>query len=138
MREIKFRAWDKEDKRMIVDKQKFMPLMITNKGVLKLNPETNYDSWILINENRLDLMQYTGLKDKEGKEIYEGDIVEGLVMFQDNLMEVKGVIKFIHGRFVIAEYNCSLYKFSNAQGNQSNEITVIGNKYENPELLGED
>ena len=136
MKEIKFRAWDKEDKRMIVDKQKFMPLMITNKGVLKLNPETNYDSWILINENRLDLMQYTGLKDKEGKEIYEGDIVEGLVMFQDNLIKVKGVVKFVHGRFVIAEYNCSLYEFSNTQGKQSNEITIIGNKYENLKLLG--
>jgi len=76
--------------------------------------------------------QYTGMKDKNGKEIYEGDIVKGLVMFQDNIMEVKGVVKFVHGRFVIAEYNCSLYEFANIPSKKSNEIEVIGNKYQNP------
>ena len=134
MREIKFRAWDKEDKRMIVDKQKFMPLMITNKGVLKLNPETNYDSWILINENRLDLMQYTGLKDKEGKEIYEGDILKakfclkGLVFYDDGGFKLTSERGGILNKKIFNELNNDLIKL--------NELKVIGNKYETPKLLG--
>ena len=132
MRKIKFRVWNKEKQKFVgVDDKS---ILLSEYGSLR-----TIDRWGnlgSVNKESYKLNFFTGLKDKEGKEIYEGDIVEGLVMFQNNLMEVKGVIKFIHGRFVIAEYNCSLYKFSNAQGNQSNEITVIGNKYENPKLLG--
>ena len=116
MREIKFRVWDYEK-------------MTTDLSILDLYKYRG--GW-----DRIEIMQYTGRKDKNGKEIYEGDIVEGLVMFQDNLIKVKGVIKFVHGRFVIAKYNCSLYEFANIPSKKSNEIEVIGNKYENFELKG--
>ena len=124
MRDIKFRVWNGHREVMIYKGGFFTTFVyIDEKGKMQTQDDAI-------------LLQYTGLKDVNGKEIYEGDIVEGLVMFQDNLVEVKGVVKFVHGRFVIAEYNCSLYEFANIPSKKSNEIEVIGNKYDNPELLG--
>jgi len=129
MNEIKIRAWDKENKNMYYDVG-----LLTEKGKDRLTISSE-GIFIGTECKQFELMLYTGIKDKENNEVYEDDIVEGLVMVQNDLIAVRGLIKFIHGRFVIAEHNCSLYKFSNALGNESNEITKIGNKHENPELL---
>ena len=125
MKEEKYKVWCKNKKEWERNNVALLP---------------NGDLYDLDNRRTLlrqthDILFYTGIKDKENNEVYEDDIVEGLVMVQNDLMTVRGLIKFIHGRFVIAEHNCSLYKFSNALGNESNEITKIGNKHENPELL---
>lgn len=79
------------------------------------------------------LMEFTGLQDKNGKEIYEGDIVKG------NGYE-KTIVEFKHGAFIIGYHNGSSTSerpklIQNNATKTANRIEVIGNIYENPELL---
>ena len=65
MREIKFRAWHQDTKKML-DLKKMTPLA--------LSPSLDQDGLYIPFIKDLPLMQYTGIKDKDGVEIYEGDI----------------------------------------------------------------
>jgi len=98
-REIKFRAWDSIREEMYFGYDVYNPV------------PTGY--------TQLEVMQFTGLKDKNGKEIYEGDIVKPLSITGKNM-----VVLFNEGMFNIA----AMMKFNYG-------FEVIGNKYENPELL---
>ena len=141
MRDIKLRAWDKQDKRMIVDKQDFIPLIVTNKSVFKLDPTSEKDRWIEIDTNRFELMQYTGLKDKNGVQIYDGDIVRKL-----NGNYKLGKVVFQFGMFCFESFGCGIYEGSDAflhihslhykEYNSENNYEVIGNIYEHQHLLG--
>jgi len=117
-REIKFRAWDEEYKRM------FVPEAISNDGkaviLFSKYEGRKYD---------IPVMQYTGLKDKNGTEIYEGDIVE----ITDGLDKCNYKVEWIEKmcRFGIDGLMVSLYKLIN----EYDGFVVIGNIYENPELL---
>ncbi|KXY30101.1 hypothetical protein AT268_17500 [Bacillus cereus] len=66
MREIKFRVWSKHTKKMFYE-----GFYISQNGDLFQNDSLDYK-----NKDSFEVMQYTGLKDKNGKEIYEGDILE--------------------------------------------------------------
>lgn len=103
MRTIKFRAWDKEDNRMIVDEQDFIPLKVTNKGVLRLSPLHVENLWSIVNGERCEVMQFTGLTDKNGKEIYEGDIVEAIGMSPGKVIFENGTFRFDNGSCSIVE-----------------------------------
>ena len=115
-REIKFRAWFKPLKRMYI--------------VRELKFERNGNIVVITNHNggtapiNYELMQFTGLKDKKGKEIYEGDIV----MVDGRRCK----IIFRLGEFTMQQesnknaYYCIGYH---------SDCEVIGNIYENPELL---
>ena len=120
-REIKFRAW--ED---VGTKGTFR--MTYDIGVL---PIINQNEWvenanIFINPTKGSsiLMQYTGLKDKNGKEIYEGDIMK------DNWTDSIGYIEFSDGQF-----KASSFGYAEDIACRMEESEVIGNLYQNPELL---
>lgn len=113
MREIKFRVWHKKDKEMLV----FLSGFDYNTNILSVLQ--TIQEWEIY-----QVMQFTGLKDKNGKEIYEGDIVK--YDDEEDLFEI-----------IWSKEDAGLKIKS---GNYINLIEpeyleVIGNIYENPELL---
>ena len=134
MREIKFRAWLKEDKRMVnVETMDF-----TDKSIQYLKKSEINNAYILRRESFVDveLMQYTGVKDKNGKEIYEGDIIKYKFPYDRRLNHISPV-KFLETEtsFGIKDrygIEIPLYKITT-----NNFFEVIGNIYENKNLLEE-
>ncbi len=109
-KEIKFRVWDKQDKVM------YEPVSIVNK-------------WINGEEQNYELMQYTGLNDKNGKEIYEGDILEEGEGYYFEVVWEKQWAKFK------LQWKNKAYQYP--EWNRGINMQVIGNIYDNPELLQE-
>lgn len=126
MREIKFRAWSKEGKMMLQNAQDVYDgspeeeETISTKDFYHFFPTSSFGEY-LDNED-IELMQFTGLHDKNGKEIYEGDIVQ----FQT--FPKIGIVDYIAPKFL-----AKLGAESNSL--QGYEVEVIGNIYESPELL---
>ena len=83
----------------------------------------------------VELMQYTGLKDKNGAEIYDGDIV--LVELSGTSTWYKTVVKFKEGAFIASLIDGEDYFYNFNRGFDSNDFEILGNVYENPELLEE-
>ena len=137
MRPIKFRAWDKEYE-LMTDW-----FWLSSEGDLYETPVTVYDTPHRDIERNDDLivMQSTGWKDKNGVEIYEGDIVDITQYFGGHPY---GEIKYIIKR---SKYNNNLVADSESGDWRRPEVSmsfrgsddyeVIGNIYENPELLEE-
>lgn len=138
MREIKFRAWHKRKK--IIGN--VLGIDILHKEIFFSNE--NVDCYEHTDFKDIELMQYTGLKDKNNKEIYEGDIVK----FEDCYFDRKdsfyniGVIQR-EGKTDELVIGQLLYKKTDFDENYMNYIEqtfevceVIGNIYENLELLG--
>lgn len=122
MREIKFRAWDKDD------------LCMRDWDNL-LSHVYAKDKNTIFNDSDYEVMQFTGLKDKHGKEIYEGDIVR-----KDGWIYEIRWSKYGAG-FDLATKNDSWPKqedgYAYHSGLYDTEIIeVIGNVYENPDLAG--
>ena len=136
MREIKFRVWNKAYKEMLE------------------YPIYELDGEGLKGDDFSELMQYTGLKDKNEKEIYEGDIIRvhfgkwveyeeewgGDDVYTKEIVkrEEKDFIGVVRWRtvggigFVVKELNNQWFGFNKSKTNKGTE--VIGNIYENPEL----
>ena len=124
-REIKFRIWDVENKEMLkVQELDFEPTFYG--GRVAIRPEQYSDYF---DTEDMILMQYTGLHDKNGKEIYEGDIVK--IKYRD---EDIGKVIYEHNGFSIDVTNMN--KNYGRVSFVNNFMEVIGNIYDNPELLG--
>ena len=132
-REIKFRAWLKEDKKMVNVKT----IDFTDKTIRCLKKNEFINAYLLrrVSFDDVELMQYTEVKDKNGKEIYEGDIVkiiklEGYGEYCDQV-EYTGRIECYISEFRIQPLNLRLSDESTV------EIEIIRNIYENKNLLEE-
>lgn len=123
---LKFRMWNPETK-VMVDLYKITPLAV-HPDLLK----ENLDGLFIPFKENYPLMQFTGLKDKNGKEIYEGDIIR--------TGDAISFVWFGYGKFNEAYYTEN-YKFDEPMlidrdlSDFCDYTEVIGNIYENPELL---
>ena len=133
----KYRAWDKARNEM-------------NYKVMVGNCDTDDENWtcpIIWIEEKKDwlhfddyecIMQSTGLLDKNGKEIFEGDIVqfEDCYEVSDFLYINTGIIEWCQGGFHVTNRNS--VEMEDLLDGEILDVTIIGNIYENPELLEDD
>ena len=121
MRDIKFRVWDNERNAMFNSKSVDIDFF---EGKIEITSDTiRYDEVYTDEIKDFELMQYVGCKDKNNKEIYEGDIVKtkehiGQIIYSKGMFFID-----VKGDFYLPIYNVSEF------------MEVIGNIYENPELI---
>lgn len=129
MREPKFRAWDIDEKKMyVVGAIEWLGETIENilrdRGI----------GWSASSINNYILMQFTGLRDKNGREIYEGDVVQFRMSYKTETWI--GEVKYEEcvAAFMISAMNGEPW-CSREFGIGTIEPKIIGNIHENPELL---
>lgn len=127
MREIKFRVWDKTFKMML------SPELVDidfNEGKIEVTTDTlRYEEVYTDEIKDFVLMQYTNFKDKNGKEIYEGDILK----IKIDVETINLYVKYDKGEYrLIGErkWENSLYRYIDFCN-----VEVIGNIYENEDLI---
>ena len=133
MREIKFRAWNSESNNIIYQDKEgwFQDAYLGGNDYY----QTTSNITVLQNNNDIHLMQFTGLKDKDGVEIYEGDIVN--YEFDDG--GLLGVFEWenFRAQFGIKEISEDSVVWGVNSGDVSKRMTIVGNIHQNPELLQE-
>lgn len=146
MREVKYRLWCKERQEMIdIRKMYFEDGKLTTISCVDHDSDFEY----FTEDNDHVLMQYTGLKDKNGREIYEKDIVEikhtydymAFDGYERSWTITKGEVVFNYAGFDVkyldrdGEPVWSGITLMECLSDMVSEWEVIGNIYENPELL---
>ncbi len=137
-REIKLRAWDKELGEWI-DPNEFM---VTGMGELFIDDSRE---WIKpADSDRIIVVEFTGLLDKNGKEIYEGDIIsssnegsDGSDVWTNKEVGIANIVWMELGFYAknIGDENFCWSLLDASSWYHINYIEIIGNIYENPELL---
>lgn len=159
-REIKFRAWDEEKGIILYDDMEdyaFYHDGVNMTEVEMVNKILNYnmDNWDF---GYFEFMQYTGIKDKNGKEIYEGDIVkihqflfdgceyekeiivsieymDDMACFGANLLQAKEIRAYMGYDNKTDKEEKVVVPLCNFYGLHEESFEVIGNIYENADLL---
>jgi len=133
MNNLKFRAWDKANKEML----KIDVIDFFLKGIRVLENKGNS---FFMKFSDVEIMQSTGFRDKNGVEIFEGDIINSGYLFkgspfeeEDEYEEEKGVVTFFNCGFNI-EFKNHINLFIDIILS-CEDLEVIGNIYENKELL---
>jgi len=156
MREIKFRAWQKAYITQFTINDKLTDCNIPAEMIYYFNTvshgETNFFNFSFVNKDRYELMQFTDLHDKNGKEIYEGDIVRIITAVNEYYDEEGDLIEDENEKIAFISFDDGTFVAKNSSGEicQWNDGThdwyslenaiileVIGNIYENPELIKE-
>jgi uncharacterized phage protein (TIGR01671 family) len=145
MREIKFRVWDLTHRKPNMCKvlwfkfyDKKLNYMACEEDSVWLC-ESDSDGIGIFHSvpiSKVILMQSTGVKDDNGKEIYEGDILDFGTWDNDDIAE-RGVVEYntMRGAYIITYYSPYGGEGFDLLNNEESPIEVIGNIYENPELL---
>ena len=123
MREIKFRAWDNR-KMQVVDFNNLFVNRHHPSGTLYLRREMPFGDY-----HETKLMQFTGLYDKNGKEVYEGDIIKH--RYHDDQQEILWDERILGYKLLPSE--SVLQKVDEDRG----LFEIIGNRFEHPHLLEE-
>jgi len=111
MKDIKFRCWVKKEKNMLYD--------------WRATANPYFINGFMYRKSEIELMQYTGVKDINNKYVYEGDILE---IWIDNIKQYNYyLVEDLKDLYLEMNRDDPYLRFTN--------IKVIGNKYENPELL---
>jgi uncharacterized phage protein (TIGR01671 family) len=136
-RTLKFRVWDNKNKRFLDPSD----IAINGNGNLLITDSGWYENFENQNLSDYVVQQYTGFKDIDRKEIFEGDIIELEVPTKDNnTKKLTATIDYGLGAFLVMaksedgdlffpllqEFHDKIYKY---------QIKIIGNSFENPELL---
>lgn len=125
MRDIKFRAFDKKLKKVLKVKEidfdnRIVTLEISESAIKKIPFED------------VELLQYTGVKDKNGKEVYDGDVFIHTGQKFEVIWYSTRFIGIDHKDYAITDGYCCYVDCQYKDGSSS--IEVIGNVYDNPEL----
>ena len=128
-----YKLWDKENKEFLEDDWETEYAVLANGTVIEIQDNCFGEGYSVRNLDNIEVLQFTGLKDKNGKEIYEGDIIR-LKHHIDKRINVVGKVVFLseQASFGIIDDLCQEYPLFR---NTTEQIEIIGNIYENFELL---
>lgn len=143
MRKIEFRGKPTENNTSYIEEEFVYGSLVIDSGkyyiVLSVNDNIKRDDYevYMIEVIPETIGQYTGLKDKNGKEIYEGDII--FIKGETKLLDIKGKVEYsnILAQFIITNTGSIVNEAEPLGDYEEEDIEVIGNIYDNPELLEE-